>query len=170
MSRRLLWPVVLTLSAAGVLVGHDFAYRFAGVGSDGLHGYLAHAPQLLVALSLPAALVALSGGRTRPPKPWAFGMLGAAGFTAMEHLERVGNGGVPWLLTSPLFLLGLALQLPFALAAWWIARTLLALELPARGRPPRRPCLAFELPHAAGAPFPATVRIRSRPRGPPGLL
>lgn len=170
MSRRLLWPIVLTLSAAGVLVGHDLAYRFTGAGSDGLHGYLAHAPQLLVALSLPATLVALSGRRTRAPEPWAFALLGAGGFAAMEHLERLGHGGVPLLLASPLFLLGLALQVPFALAAWWIARTLLVLELPARGRPRRRPFLAFELLHAAGVPVPATVRMRARPRGPPGLL
>ncbi len=170
MPRRLLWPIVLTLSATGVLVGHDLAYRVAGVGSDGLHGYLAHAPQLLVALSLPALVVALSGGRTRAPHPWTFGLLGAGGFAAMEHLERLGHGGVPWLLTNPLFLLGLALQLPFALAAWWIARTLLALELPARGRPPRRARLVFGLLQTALAPVPATIRARPRPRGPPALL
>lgn len=170
MPRRLLWPIVLTLSAAGVLVGHDLAYRLAGVGSDGLHGYLAHAPQLLVALSLPALLVALSGGRTRPPQPLAFALLGAGAFTAMEHLERLGHGGVPWLLTSPLFLLGLALQLPFALVAWWIARTLLSIELPARGRPPRQARLDSALLQAAVLPVPAAVLTRPRPRGPPTLL
>jgi len=169
MSRRLLWPLVLTLSAAGVLVGHDLAYRLAGVGSDGLHGYLAHAPQLLVALSLPALLVALAGGRTQAPPAWAFGLLGAGGFAAMEHLERLGHG-VPWLLTSPLFLLGLALQLPFALAAWWLARALLALEVPARARPPRRPRLVFEMRTAIGAPVSTGLRGRPRPRGPPVLL
>ena len=168
MSRRLLWPLVLTLSAAGVLVGHDLAYRLAGVGSDGLHGYLAHAPQLLVALSLPALLVALAGGRTQAPPAWAFGLLGAGGFAAMEHLERLGHGA-PWLLTSPLFLLGLVLQLPFALAAWWIARKLLALEPPAWRRPARRSRLTFGLVQAAAGPTAAPVRVRPRPRGPPAL-
>ena len=170
MSRRLLWPLVLTLSAAGMLVSHDLAYRLAGVGSDGLHGYLTHAPQLLVALSLPATLVALAGGRTQPPPTWAFGLLGAGGFAAMEHLERLGHGGVPWLLTSPPFLLGLALQLPFALAAWWIARTLFALELAVRVRPPACPRLLFELHPAADAPVATTVRAWRRSRGPPALL
>ena len=169
-SRRLLWPLVLTLSAAGVLVGHDLAYRLAGVGSDGLHGYLAHAPQVLVALSLPAALVALSGGRTRAPHPPAFGLLGAAGFSAMEHLERLGHGGLPWLLTTPLFLLGLALQLPFALAVWWIARMLLALESPVRRRPAARSRLVFALPPLAVTPLPVPARGGARPRGPPALL
>ena len=170
MSRRLLWPLVLTLSTAGVLVGHELAYRLAGAGTDGLHVYLDHAPQLLVALSLPAMLVALSGGRTRPPHPLAFGLLGAGGFTAMEHLERLGHGGVPWLLTSPLFLLGLALQLPFALAAWWIARTLLALGARSYRRPPRGSRVVFALFTASDSPAPAPVRTRPRPRGPPVLL
>ena len=170
MSRRLLWPLVLTLSSAGVLVGHELAYRLTGAGSEGLHGYLAHAPQLLVALSLPAVAVALSGGRTRPPHPWAFGLLGTGGFAAMEHLERLAHGGVPFLLTNPLFLLGLALQLPFALAAWWIARKLLALELPPRRRRARRPRLAFGLFQGAAGPIPAHVRTRPRTRGPPALL
>jgi len=169
-SRRLLWPLVLTLSAAGVLVGHDLAYRLAGVGSDGLHGYLAQAPQVLVALSLPAALVALSGGRTRAPHPSAFGLLGAAGFSAMEHLERLGHDGLPWLLTTPLFLLGLALQLPFALAIWWIARMLLALESPVWRRPGARSRLTFALFNSAPWPAPAPARRRPRPRGPPVLL
>lgn len=170
MSRRLLWPIVLTLSAAGALVGHELAYRLTGAGSDGLHGYLAHAPQLLAALSLPALLVALSGGRRRPPHPLAFALLGAGGFVAMEHLERVAHGGVPWLLTSPVFLLGLVLQLPFALAAWWLARALLLLEPPVRRRPPARPLHSFVVPFAAPSPIPAPRRARPRPRGPPVLL
>jgi hypothetical protein len=169
MARRLLWPLVLTLSAAGVLVGHDLAYRLSGAGSDGLHGYLTHAPQLLVALSLPALLLALSGGRTRAPQPWAFGLLGLGGFAAMEHLERLGHGA-PWLLANPVFLLGLVLQLPFALAAWWVARTLLRLEVPARRRPARRSRLALALVHASASPVPAPTNARPRPRGPPGLL
>ncbi len=167
MTRRLLWPVVLLLAGAGVLVGHDLAYRLAGAGGGGLHGYLAHAPQVLVALSLPAALVAVSGGRTRAPRPWAFALLGAGGFAAMEHLERLGHGGVPWLLTTPLFLLGLALQLPFALAAWWLARTLLALDTPRLRRPaplPRFTVALSPVPSLAlAAPQPSTPH----PRGPP---
>ena len=169
MSRRLLWPLVLTFSTAGVLAGHDLAYRLAGVGREGLHGYLAHAPQLLVAVSLPALLVALSGGRTHAPPTWAFGLLGAGAFASMEHLERLGHGGVPWLLTNPLFLLGLALQLPFALAAWWIARTLLAVERPSLRRPAARSQLAFAVPSLSVAPVAAPVRVRPRPRGPPVL-
>ena len=171
MARRLLWPVVLPLAGAGVLVGHDLAYRLTGAGAAaGLHDYLAHAPQVLVAVSLPAALVALSGGRTSPPRPWAFALLGLAGFTALEHLERLGEGGLPWLLSSPAFLLGLALQLPCALVTWWLARTLLALDAPGATLPPPLPHVAFALPQAAVALLAASRPARARLRGPPVLL
>ncbi len=170
MTRRLLWPVVLPLAGAGVLVGHDLAYRLAGAGGNGLHDYLVHAPQLLVALSLPAALVALSGGRTHAPRPPAFALLGLGGFVAMEHLERLGHGGVPWLLTSPLFLLGLALQLPFALAAWWLARALLTLDPRPLARPAPLPRFTVALPVLAAPAVGTTRALRRRPRGPPSLL
>jgi hypothetical protein len=87
----------------------------------------------------------------------------------MEHLERLGHGA-PWLLANPVFLLGLALQLPFALAAWWIARTVLRLEVRARRRPARRPRLALGLVQAFVSPIPAPTQARPRPRGPPALL
>ena len=170
MARRLLWPVVLPLAGAGVLVAHDLAYRLTGAGAPGLHGYLAHAPQVLVALSLPAVLVALSGGRTHPPRPWAFALLGTAGFTALEHLERLGHGGLPWLLSSPVFLLGLALQVPFALAAWWLARTLLALDAPPAGSPPSLPRVTFAPVQPAVSLVAAALTPRLRSRGPPILL
>ncbi len=170
MTRRLLWPIVLPLAGAGVLVGHELAYRLAGGGGAGLHDYLAHAPQLLVALSLPAALVALSGGRTHAPRPSAFALLGLGGFAAMEHFERLGHGGVPWLLASPVFLLGLALQLPFALAAWWLARTLLALESPPLPLPAPLPRFTSALPALVARAVATPVLPRPRPRGPPVLL
>lgn len=170
MSPRLLWPLVLPLAGAGVLVGHGLAYRLTGAGGVGLHGYLAHAPQLLLALSLPAVLVALSGGRARPPHPLAFALLGLGGFTAMEHLERLGHGGVPWLLAEPVFVLGLVLQLPFALAAWWLARTLLAAHPARRARPPALPRFALPLSASTTTGNPAAPRLRARTRGPPALL
>ena len=167
MARRLLWPVVLPLAGAGVLVGHDLAYRLAGAGAAGLHDYLVHAPQVVVAISLPAALVALSGGRTAPPRPWAFALLGVAGFTALEHLERLGEGGLPWLFSSPVFLLGLALQLPCALVTWWLARTLLGLDAPGAMLPPALPQVAFVLPQPAISLVAALRPARARLRGPP---
>jgi hypothetical protein len=170
MTARACWSLVLSLSAAGTLAAHDVAYRLAGAAPDDLHGYLAHAPQILLALVLPAALVAVSATRGSP-RPWLFGLLGASGFTLLEYAERLAHGETPWLLfTTPLYLLGLALQLPFALAAWWLARALVGLERPVA----RRPVALARVPHESSEParrLRAHGRLaRVRMRGPPRLL
>lgn len=169
MAPRFLWPVVLPLSGAGVFVGHDLAYRAAGAGGEGLHGYLAHAPQLLLAVLLPALLVAVTTRPGRPLRPWAFALVGGSAFVAMEHAERLAHGHVPWLLGTPVFLLGLALQLPFALVAWWVARTLLRVAAGPLRRPPLLARHAVELLAAALVPAPEPVPVRARPRGPPAI-
>lgn len=170
MTARACWSLVLSLSAAGTLAGHEAAYRLAGTETDDLHGYLEHAPQILLALLLPAALVAVSATRGAP-RPWLFALLGVSGFTLLEYAERLAHGETPWLLfVTPLYLLGLALQLPFALAAWWLARTLLGLESPTA----RRPVRFARVPHEPGEPTQlrrAHERTgRVRPRGPPRPL
>jgi hypothetical protein len=165
----MVWPISLALAFGGLLAGHDIAYRLTGVEAAGLHAYLAHAPQLLLVLALPAALLAVSGTRGAPVRPAGFALLGSSAYVAMEHLEVVAHGGVPWLLESPVFWLGLALQLPFALAAWWIARALVRLEARRAGasRLPT-PWLTLVLPRVSVAP--ASVPARPRLRGPPRLL
>src|SRR5918999_851731 len=105
----MIWPISFALAACGLLAGHGLAYTLLGTGGD-LHGYLAHAPQVLLVLALPAALLAVSGTRGGTIPPAGFALLGTTAYVAMEHLERLVHGGVPWLLLSPVFLLGLALQ------------------------------------------------------------
>jgi hypothetical protein len=121
-------------------------------------------------LTLPAALLAVSASRGGAPRPASFALLGTATYVALEHLERLSQDGLPWLLGSPVFLLGLALQVPFALAAWWVARALLELEVPRPSRPPRLPTpwlgLAPFRVSLAMSPLPARPRVR----GPPRLL
>jgi hypothetical protein len=165
----MIWPISLALALGGLLAGHDLAYRLTGTEAAALHAYLAHAPQLLLVLALPAALLAVSGTRGGTVRPGGFALLGTAAYVAMEHLEQLAYGGMPWLLGSPVFWVGLALQLPFALAAWWVARGLLRLEV----RPARPPCLpaawlTLVLPAAPLAPAPIPARLRLR--GPPQLL
>ena len=77
---------------------------------------------------------------------------------------------MPILVTTPVFLVGLVLQIPVALVAWALARRLLAVV--AQGRPQMsiRPQLEFavrshELGHVAATALPGTLS-----RGPPVLL
>jgi hypothetical protein len=100
---------------------------------------------VLLAFALAATFVAVSGARRPAPPPRCFALLGVSAFVVMEHVERLGAGG-SWPLTSRVFLLGLVLQLPFALAAWWVARTLLRLDPAALRPPPLLPRRLFALP------------------------
>lgn len=169
MPQRALWPLVLVLSAAGILVGHDLSYRLAGVGDGGIHAYLAHAPQILLALLVPAVLVSLAASGVAP-RPVAFALLGGGGFTLMEHFERAVHGELPWLLTSPVFLLGLALQVPFALAAWWLATTLAALPAPAPRLPRLVPRFSACVPPLSQALLGRGRDAAPRSRAPPDPL
>jgi hypothetical protein len=170
MRSTMIWPVSLTLALGGLLAGHDLAYRLTGAPSADLHAYLAHAPQLLLVLALPAALLAVGGTRGGAVRPGCFALLGTTAYVAMEHLEQLASGGVPWLLGSPVFWLGLALQLPFALAAWWIARGLLRLEPPRDRHPQPLPTPWLQLVAPLVSLAPAQVPVRRRLRGPPQLL
>ena len=58
-------------------------------------------------------ILAALGTRTNAPPARAFPLVGLTTFVLQEHLERlVHGGGVPMLLTSPAFVVGLALQIP----------------------------------------------------------
>lgn len=131
------WLLAPPLMAAGSLLAHSLAYTLVEPGaterarllrSTG-HGYLAAAPVLLagcVALVL-AALVAyaLRGrrGGASPLPAWPLALVPLAGFVLQEQLERLVSGA-PLDAFEPTFLVGLALQLPFALAAVLLARRL----------------------------------------------
>jgi hypothetical protein len=71
----------------------------------------------------------LRGRRPSRPPVRLFTLLPPVAFVAQEHIERlVGSGSIPYDLTvEPTFLVGLALQLPFALAALLLTRALYAL-------------------------------------------
>jgi hypothetical protein len=169
--RTLSWAVTLPLTAAGVLCAHAVAYRALGVPSEGVHGYLAHAPQLIAVLGTVALAALVVESRTESRSAWPFAAVALSAFACQEHVERlVHTGELPWLLTRPVFLLGLALQVPVALAVWLLARLLLRLRDGRRARPPRVPVLLFALPSrsAVAAAVPALPR---RPgRDPPVFL
>ena len=81
---------------------------------------------LIVAALATEVRLHVRGRRADRPSLWAFGLVAPALFTCQEHIERLAHDGtVPWLAGEPTFLAGLALQLPFALAAYLVARLLL---------------------------------------------
>ena len=173
MRRSLLAIVALPVVASGTFAAHSAAYRLLGAPSEGVHGYLAHVPQLLALLTLPALLAAAVAGRSRTPKAWPFAVAALSTFVLQEHLERLAHTGqIPFLLDRPVFLLGLALQLPFAVVAWLAARWLLRVAQGAASRGlPRVPGLLLPLPEPSGVePRPFASRTPASPRAPPHVL
>jgi hypothetical protein len=166
-------PLVLTGSAlahslAYGLVEPDAQARGALLRASG-HAYLqlgslaaaAACALLVVAMLRHAALVGRRGRASDPP-PLLFALLPPIVFALQEHLERLlHTGEVPFAAAlEPTFLVGLLLQLPFALVAYAAARALLrASEW--LGAPASPPAVA-----TAGPPALVSVSAQSPPRRP----
>jgi hypothetical protein len=134
--------IALPFTLAGSQVAHVVAYRWVYPSSQVRlhallstgHGYMDRLPILfgvagaVVAISLVVAIGDAARGRNaRALPPWAFALLPLTAFTLQEILERSFHTGTfVWqAVESPTFVPGLALQLPFAAAAYVIARLLL---------------------------------------------
>lgn len=172
--------LVAAPAAGGVLGAHALAYRIAGGGAEPAdHAYLT---QLAFPLTLLATL-ALAGLWTRAARgrgagrvpAWPFATLPPLAFAVQEHLERLLPGG-HWpvhLLGQRVFLVGLALQLPFALLAWLLARGLAAAAdavgaVLARRNPPRLRPRSGPVRAPGSLPLRAPLLEGSRAaRGPP---
>jgi hypothetical protein len=174
MARRLLaWALVTPVAAAGILVAHALAYRLTGTRPGPFHAYLGHVPQVVAVLAT-IGLVGLavqqrSLGRR---STGSLALLAPLGFACQEHLERLAHTGeVPWLLTTPAFLVGLALQLPVALLCAVVARRIAGTLTAARRRRPAVVAVVL-LPLSERPPARphAVRRRRSRGRSPPPLL
>jgi hypothetical protein len=137
------WAASLLVCVAGWLIAHSLAYRLIASGDEGSgtlveqtgHGHLAFSPYLMAVsatvllLALVGAVVAGVARRPRPAVPWApFVVLPPLDFICHMLLESVPYGRVVSVdvALEAVFLLGLALQVPFALAALLLARTALA--------------------------------------------
>jgi hypothetical protein len=180
--------VALPLLVVGWLTAHDVAYHLvvpdARARAEALaisgHGYLAHAP-LAIALCLTVALggvaTRLADGHGRAV-PAAVATLPPAGFCVQELLERALSGDPGWLAVvgQPVFLVGLLLQLPLAVAALVVAAALtraadavrLARSRPAAGAP-RLPQLLAPRFTVLLPPRPA-LASRAAGRAPPARL
>jgi CDP-diglyceride synthetase len=138
MRQRLAWLSTAPLMFAGLIAGHFLAYRLAysdaHARADALarsgHAYFGYVPLalsvslgvLLAGLALRAAS-AFRGETRRAATSPLIVLLPPIAFVVQEFTERlVHNGQVSWtVVLQPAFLLGLAVQLPFALAALLIA-------------------------------------------------
>ena len=190
MRRSLTWLLAVPLLAAGSQAAHALTYRLVYPGAPLRihelaitgHGYLDRLPLALgVALSiaLVALLVAvLDASRGRPARAlpaWAFGALAPLAFALQEIIElSLHTGTFAWhAVAAPTFLPGVALQLPFSLLAWLVARLLLrAASRVGRAfaaRPPVARPVPLVTPAPAGASLPrARVLATSlAKRGPP---
>jgi hypothetical protein len=165
------WLAVSPVVAAGVFVAHSLAYRLTGTPSAPLHSYLAHAPQVLLVLAVAALVIGGLGARLDAPPARAFPLAALATFVLQEHVERIAHGGeLVSLVTSPAFLVGLALQLPVALVVWALARWLLAAVCVRPERHAARPqyFLGVLVPRRRVV---VLLQVRIPPgRGPPRLL
>lgn len=136
--------VLLPLTAGGSLAAHALAYRLVAPHAHERanllaltgHGYLGYAP-LVVGLMVAVLLIGLgtvvadaARGSPRPRlSALSFLMLPLLGFVVQEHAERFVHDSHLALGTmlEPVFLVGLALQVPFALAVFLLGRALLAV-------------------------------------------
>jgi hypothetical protein len=181
----------VALAVTGAQIAHELAYRLAEPSeherahllADTGHSYLRYASAglglaaaaVLLALVLEVRAVGVEA-QPRRPRLWAFVALVPATFVLQEHLERLfHDGSFPWTAPfEPAFLLGFAVQVPFALAAWLAARLLLRvarvlaalLGQPSAAHGPAR---ARWSPRASSTPRAPHDLLALGPRGPPAL-
>jgi hypothetical protein len=188
------WLCSVPLMVVGSQLGHAVAYRVVypqahlrlrALLSSG-HGYMAGHPYVAMLAAAAAAVELLAllwaiadTGRRRPHRPppaWTFAVLPLVGFAVQEFLERwLAGATFPWqVVLEPTFRIGLVVQLPFALAAFLVARLLLgAAELAAAAIAPRVRRLTFPeapLPSPRQTVRPLRLLVEGHAgRGPPDL-
>ena len=191
MRRHLAWPLAVPLSVVGVLAAHWLSYRLVVPDSHARehllastgHGYLMYAPAIvgislaLVALGFGHAIVREFRGESPAMKApaWLVGFVPLLAFVIQEYVERcLQHGSIEWgVALESTFVVGLALQVPFAVIA---GLATLVLTRVARGvatilsrRPTPRPrnLHPFRLPASFDLPRAPMLALGYAGRAPP---
>jgi hypothetical protein len=187
MARLRLWLVTLPLVAATSQAASILLDRLAPKDYTGAEVFSASTmSHKLLAPAAAVAAVALVVGfwsfarptrATRRLPRWVFACLPAVAFAVQEHVERLvaGQEPVSTLCTNRFFLLGLALQLPFGIVAYFAARLLIGLasaiaDRNGATRPALRLGPAISVPLDEPARHSRRGSDRGHTRGPPLLL
>jgi hypothetical protein len=193
--RRAAWLIALPVATGSWLNAHCLAYvlvppdraEHAHHHVDGGHTYFFSTPVLAAALVtvLAAGLVLCASdgfsGSAAPSRPpvLLFALLPPLGFVVQEHVEGlIASGSLSAeLLVEPTFLTGLALQLPFGVAALLLTRALYALGyglgrfiarvLPAAFPVGRSPLAVTRLPEPPSLVAPSVLALGNGSRAPP---
>jgi hypothetical protein len=187
-SRILAWLLTAPILVVGVFAGHEAGFRVAVPHAieraheleETGHSYFEYAPffaaslAAIVALALALRVRAALTARPTQVNFWAFAALPPLAFVLLETFERLSHGGLTLeMLTTPQFVLGLASQLPFALAAVLVAKALLrfadAVAMALRQSPPvpRRRFSRVLEPSGALVPRLRFASLAWGERGPP---
>ena len=185
------WLVAFPLMAAGTWLSHCYALSAVDPSTHAAAHHTGHAGRMFVFSApflyaciavLALALVfrvglSFAGHSAARMSALPFAVVPALGFFAHQHFEQLSSTGSISLaaLTAPAFLLGLMLQIPFGIVAFFVVRFLLRFAdrlgvTLAELRKPRRaisrthlPKLSFE----ARTPRLAALAHLAAPRAPP---
>ncbi len=192
MPRRLsAWLVAFPLMAAGTWLSHCYALSMVDPSTHAAAHHTGHtgrmfvftAPFLYACLAVLAfaliyrAALSFRGHGTAHISALPFAVVPALGFFAHQHFEQLASSGSISLaaLTAPAFLLGLMLQIPFGIVAFFVVRYLLRFAdrlgvTLAELRKPRRAIPAIRRPRQsllAHTPRLAALARSAAPRAPP---
>jgi hypothetical protein len=180
--RRGVWLLSLPLAVAGWLAAHCLAYTL--VAPHDHHGGVNAAPILIACAITVLLAVAIHDGlrRAGPARipAWPVALVPPLGFAVQEHLERlIELNELPvGTVLEPVFLVGMALQLPVALLVLTLARGVLAIgyalgrELAVAQAPRPSSCAAVPVLPAPAAPElirPPILATGHGGRAPPAL-
>jgi hypothetical protein len=187
MTRRWFWLVMLPLVAAGTESAASLVDRFAPKRyetvelfsrSNASHSVLPLAAALGAAVLLYAVYSAARNAPSARRLPRSIVVyLPPLAFALQEHAEYVlRHGRVPWtLVIDPIFAAGLLLQIPFAVAAYLVARFLVEVAVAIAERASVSRAARHRVADAARPGSDVLARLQvvvghRRPRGPPKPL